>query len=153
MVRSIHTLGDVRNVGLKLLAICKNPACRRREYVDLDRMIELLGTARPLLPNRLEVHFTDRLRCSRCNEVGAFLWLEVPFDPKPLFDKMGFKVNAWDRSGQHLIGTVAKATHEAVAHEAFTGATSAYPARRITLQEGARVMRDSRLRIVKGGAA
>lgn len=152
-MRPIHTLGDVRECGFDLVAVCRNPLCRRRQIVDLDRLITELGTMRPALPAPGEVHFTDKMRCQRCGQRGAFLWLDLPYDPRPLLSGMGYKVNNWDGRTDALLSTVALVGHENVANFAFDGAVSAYPGRRITLQQGMRIIRDSRFSVLRGGKA
>lgn len=155
MPRSIRTLGEVRECGLELIAVCRNVHCRRQQVVDLDRLVERLGTAARMVPAFGEVHFSDRMRCQNCGRHGALLWLLVPYDPRPLLNgsRMPFKIGVWDEDGRTLMSTAALAAHDTVAHFAFDGARSAYPRQRIVLQEFARVLRDSRLTVVRGGKA
>jgi hypothetical protein len=151
MVRPVHTLGDARDVGLELTAVCRNMLCRRRVKLDIDKLIYQLGEGRALLPDPGKVHFTDKLRCQKCNHVGAFLWPGERNGMEPVFDAQGHQVNVW-YEGTNL-NTIAKVGHIVVAHATFEATMSAYPNRRVTLQQGGFVIRDSRMKVIRGGKA
>jgi hypothetical protein len=72
-------------------------------------------------------------------------------DPEPFLNGMGYVINNWDKETDNLISVLGKISHVSVAHAAFAEAIQSYPGRRITLQEGGFVLRDSRLKVIEGG--
>ena len=151
MTKWIQTLGEARDVGQELVAVCHGPECRHRQVIDLDRVIHHIGAGHRLLPVRGIVHYSEKLRCPQCGRRGMFVWLGEPKFPTPVFDEMGHAVNVWDPSGTVLWSTIARSGNSLVARAAYDGARAAYPDRRITLQNGIRVLEDSRWTIIKGG--
>lgn len=149
-MRQILTLEDAKKNRLEIIAVCRNVNCRHRGTVDLDTLIHNFGLARGLLPVRGEVHFSDKMRCSRCGQRGVLFWPAEVKGPEPIFEaQKGLTVHTWQYNDYHNI--VARVGHIMVAHAAFDAAVSAYPGRRVTLQEGMRVLRDDKLRVVEGG--
>lgn len=154
MPKSLHTLDDARQAGQELLAICHNPACRRRQLVDLELVIFHVGAGHQLVPVRGQLHFSERMRCPACGQKGMFIWLGDRKDPEPMTGegRLNYRVNVLDKA-EGLIGTLAKVGHVGVAYAAFNGAIEAYPDRRVVLQEGAVIVLDSRLKVIRGGKA
>jgi hypothetical protein len=150
MPRELKTLGDVRDTGQSLLAICRNIRCRRRHPVNLDLLIDKVGSMHSLLPVRGQVHFSERMRCPDCGERGMFIWLGIPREPMPMMSGMSYSVNNW-MANDYLLSTLAQSGHVMVARAAYDAAVIAYPSRRITLQQGGFVLEDNRFRVVKGG--
>jgi len=151
MSKWIRTLGDAKEVGQELIAVCHNPACRHRQMVDLASVIHHVGAGHSLIPVRGQLHFSERMRCPVCRTKGMFIWIVEPKFSQPAFDGMGRAVHVWDRTGTTLISTIARSGHVQVAQAAYEAAVAAYPDRRITLQDRAMVLHDSRLKVVKGG--
>lgn len=151
MVKQLHTLGDAHDVGLELVAVCRNVQCRHRVIIDLTRLIHAIGEGQPLLPVLRKVHFSEKLRCSACGERGAFLWPQEMKGPEPFFNAQSYHINEWWQGSN--LSTVAKVSHVTVAHATFEAALDEYPGKRLTLQQGAYVIRDSRMKVLKGGRA
>lgn len=152
MPRTIHTLGQAREAGLQLIAICDNMLCRCRRELDLVAVIEFVGARHPLTPLLGEKHFSERLRCPRCKSQGAFIWLMETPEPKPLTGALSYAVNRWPAPDSHaLIETVLRANSEVVANVGFDAVTRSFPGDYLTLQQRGRVIRDTRFRIIVGG--
>jgi hypothetical protein len=153
MAKQVHTLGDARDVGLEIVVVCGNLFCRRRTTLDLHKLIYQLGEGRSVLPEKGKAHFSEKLKCSACGHVGAFLWPREQKGPEPYFKGLSYAVNEWYSGNGTPMMTVAKVSHVIVAHATFESATKEYPNRRITLQQGSFVLRDSRLTVFRGGKA
>jgi len=151
----LRTLGDAHRVGQRLIAICHNVDCRRRVELNLDEFVYQVGAVTSLVPVRGAVHFSERMKCSVCGHVGAFLWIDEPKTPTPFFgDASNNQVNLWDKFRADVIETVvARTSRTEMGYAAFEAAKSIYPGRRITLQEGARIVLDSRMTVIRGGRA
>lgn len=151
MVKSILTLEEARDARLQLLIVCRNPRCRHRALADLDLIIHHVGAARSMVPMRGEVHFTDRMRCTQCGGKGVLMWPTELVGPEPLFEATkGMTVHTWQyQDSFHTV--VARVLHIGVAHAAFDAAVPLYPGHRVTLQEGMRVLRDARFKVLSGG--
>ena len=149
-MRQILTLEDAKQNRLEIAAVCRNVNCRHRGTIDIETLIRHFGAARGLLPVRGEVHFSDRMRCSRCGQRGVLFWPQEIKGPEPVFEaSKGMTVHTWQYNDFHNI--VARVMHINVAHAAFDAAVSAYPGQRVTLQEGMRVLRDERFKVLAGG--
>ena len=153
MSRAIHTLGDARDVGLEIVAVCRNILCRRRTVLDVMALIYRLGEGRPILPERGKRHFSETMRCSVCNGLGAFIWPQEMKGPEPVITSLQYQVNEWYGGNSTPIKLVASTGHVEVGHAAYEAAIAAYPGRRITLQQRAMVIEDSRFRVLRGGKA
>lgn len=150
MVKPILTLDEAKAARLEVVIVCRNPRCRHRASADLDLLIHHVGAAASMLPVRGQIHFSDRMRCSQCGTKGVLMWPTEMHGPEPLFETTkGMAVHTWQHSSFHTV--VARVLHINVAHAAFDAAVAAYPGHRVTLQEGMRVIRDDRFRILKGG--
>ena len=139
------TLGDALDAGINFLAICHNVPCRYSQIVNLALVIEHVGARHSLIPVKGKVHFSERMRCPQCKSAGMFIATKNRQDPEPFLNGMGYVINNWDKETDNLISDVS------VAHAAFAEAIQSYPGRRITLQEGGFVLRDSRLKVIEGG--
>lgn len=149
-MRTILTLEDALKNRLSIVAVCRNVACRHRGEVDVGLLIRNFGAARGLLPVRGEIHFSDKMRCSACGQRGVLFWPAELKGPEPLFEaNKGMTVHTWQHSSYHTV--VARVLHIQVAHAAFEAAVAAYPGHLVTLQEGMRVLRDERFRVLQGG--
>lgn len=153
MPRSINTLGDVLRTGFGLIAVCGNIQCRLKRALDLREIVRHVGDLHPVLPARGHLHLSERLRCPRCGHRGSYVWLDIPNEPEPLYGQArAYQVNAWSRYSPGSIDTqIAVVGHVVVANAAFDSAVAEYRGSRITLQQGAYVLRDSRLAVVAGG--
>lgn len=152
MPRSIHTLGQALDSGQRLVAICDNVECRHRRVIDLGRIIEHVGSRHSLIPLRGQVHFSERLRCPACHGRGAFIWVQEMPGPTPALAGLSYSINRWSGpTGHALVEIVARASSEAVAHVAFNAAETHYGGEHLTLQQRAYIIRDNRLRLIKGG--
>ena len=151
MASWIQTLGDAKDIGQELIAICHNPACRHTRLVNLDKVIYHVGAATPLIPLRGKVHFSERMRCPACKHRGMFIWIREPKFPEPLFDVGANQVNIWSKNGGRLEYVAARTGNILIGRAAFMAALDAYPYQRITLQAGARVIEDNRFRVLAGG--
>jgi hypothetical protein len=154
MPRLINTLGDARDSGQELVAICDEIRCRHRWTIDLDHVLKFMGTGHSLTPVRGEKHFSERMRCPACRGRGAFIWMRHMADPEPLLVGLSYSVNRWATKGSRaLLEVAAKATSEIVANAAYDSAVGHYPGDHLTLQQRARIIRDSRVHLVRGGRA
>lgn len=153
MVKPVHTLGDARDVGLEIVAVCRNILCRRRTTLDIRALIYKLGEGRPLLPERGKRHFSETMRCSVCGGQGAFIWPQEEKGAEPTITSLPYSINEWYGGNSTPIKLVAATGHVEVAHAAFHASVAAYPGRRITLQQRALVIEDSRFQVVRGGKA
>lgn len=151
MPLSINTLGDLKRSGQDMIAVCRNIYCRHRQMVDLQMVIDHVGAMHPLLPAKGQIHFSERMRCPRCKQVGFYVWMGEPKEPEPVFSGMSYAVNEWSRNDEILLTTIARIKHVEVAHATYQAALSAYPGKHLTLQQGTFLMQDSRLRLIEGG--
>ncbi|RUT32663.1 hypothetical protein EMQ25_05820 [Arsenicitalea aurantiaca] len=151
MPRTLKTLEDARVTGQELVATCLQLQCRHRWLVDLPKVIHYVGGAHSLWPVRGQRHFSERMRCPACNGKGVHIWMGVPKTPQPLMGGLPYAVENRDVGSEVLVSVLAKVGHISVAHAAFEAAVQAYPGRRLSLTEGAFVLRDSRLVVVPGG--
>jgi len=153
MARWLTTLGDARDIGQELVAVCHNVACRAQRFVDLEKVIHHVGAAHFLLPVRGAVHFSERMRCPACGSRGAFIWINEPKTPSPWFGNAEqSQVNLWGQFNDNTLETVvARTSRLEIGYAAYEGAVATYPRRHITLQEGSHVILDSRLKVIKGG--
>jgi hypothetical protein len=151
MNKPLHTLKDAVDAGLVLVAICHNMHCRHGQLVNLDLVVHHVGAAHSLVPVRGKPHFSERMRCPNCKYLGMFIWTEIRKDPEPFLNSQGYVIKNWDKSSGAVISELGRVGHVSLAHAAYNAALGAYPGRRITLQEGGFVLRDSRFKIVSGG--
>lgn len=151
MPRNLHSLGDFKKAGQELIAVCDNIVCRHRWIVDLDKVMEHVGSLHPLIPVRDQKHFSERMLCPECGKRGAYIWPSDPKEPAPLFGTLSYLVGEWE--GKGLVNAIARVSHLDVALAAFEAAVAAYPGRRLTLQQGSFLVRDSDLKVIEGGRA
>lgn len=152
MPRPIRTLGDARDRGLRLVAVCDNPACRHRRDLDLALIIDHVGARHSVVPLKGQVHYSEMLSCQQCGGKGAFIWIAELPDVKPMFAGLSYLINRWPSPDSHtLIETVVRAGSEQVANVAFDASITHYPGDYLTLQQRSRVIRDNRFRVVIGG--
>lgn len=143
----VDTLLEVRSAGHQLLAVCREVQCREKHPVDLDRLIGRLGARTQLIPERGQMHFTDRMRCPRCRRSGMNLWIE-PSAPKSLRGKEpNFRVTDHGEAPFSRYDMIATADNLMVAKGAFYAAAHFYRGRRITLMQGALVIDDTRVKM------
>lgn len=150
MAPIVRNIGDVRDTGQELTAVCHNPMCRAARVVDLELVIHHVGAAHPIIPTLGLVHFSERMRCAACGQRGMFIWIREPKMPSPWFGSpTNNQVNLWGTRGV-LEQVVASTSRLEIGVAAFEAAVAQYPGRRVTLQEGAHLLRDSRLKVIKG---
>ncbi|GLQ09266.1 hypothetical protein GCM10007913_11980 [Devosia yakushimensis] len=140
------TLEDVRNGGHELIAVCRDVRCRYQRTVDLRRVMLHAGGWTQLLPERGQLHFSDRLRCPFCKQRGMFLWLEprIP-PPAAATSEPNFRVLDWGRSYPfNTFIMIATAQSLMVARAAYVAAVLVRPNNAITLQQGAFLIADSK---------
>lgn len=145
----INTLGEARIGGLRLIAVCHNPACRAERELDLASIIEFVGERHPLIPKLGATHYSEKLKCPKCRHRGAFVWPKHLNEPEPQMAGLSYLVNRW--YGTTLMETVARAGSEVVANVVYNSCLTHYRGEHITLQQGIRVIRDSRLNVIDGG--
>lgn len=147
--RPSNTLGDLLSAGHSLFAVCRYANCRYTKEIDAPRLVQSIGPHHTLLPDRGELHFSDKMRCPSCKRRGVNLWLR-PAEPKK-------QVVAPSPSKQPNFtivdhGTAPYARHEVIATAdnlmvgkgAFAAAALFYADRRISLKQGAFVIADSK---------
>lgn len=148
--RPSNTLGDVQDAGHSLFAVCRHANCRHSKEIDLPRLIQSIGPHHYLLPDRGELHFSDKMRCPSCKRRGVNLWLR-PAEPKkqvftPTPSKQpNYEIKDWGKDHPHAVcTTIATADNLFVARGAYIAAAGFYFDRRLTLQQGAFVLSDTK---------
>lgn len=147
---AIQTLGEVRDGGHKLVAFCRHTNCRYQKVVDVDRLIQRVGTRQFLIPERAELHFSDKMRCPSCKRFGMNLWPRyaqpktklVASTPPP--KQPNFTIVDHGRAPFTGHEVIATADNLMVGRGAFTAAALFYADRRISLKQGAFVLADSK---------
>jgi hypothetical protein len=91
------------------------------------------------------------MRCPVCQGRGMFIWLTEPKYPEPMVTGMANQINMWDGGGIRLDRVTARTSNLFVGRAAYQATIDEYPGRRVTFQEGTRVLEDSRLKVIKGG--
>jgi hypothetical protein len=147
--RPSNTLGDLQSAGHSLFAVCRHSTCRHSKEIDVPRLIQSIGPHHYLLPDRSELHFSDKMRCPSCKRRGVNLWLR-PAEPK----KTVFAPAPPKQPNFTIVdhGTAPYAGHEVIATAdnlmvgkgAFAAAALFYRDRRISLKQGAFVLADSK---------
>lgn len=150
MLTPLTTLGDIRDGKHELVAICRYSGCRHRRTVDLPRTIQSVGESQPILPERAEVHFTDRMRCPSCKRRGVTLWV-TPYIPKkkpvapPRKEKLpNYRVVNHGKHYPYDFDMIATADNLFVARAAYSAAAHFYDGHWITLMQGAFLMDDNK---------
>lgn len=149
--RPSNTLGDLQSAGHSLFAVCRHANCRYSKEIDVPRLIQSIGPHHYLLPDRGELHFSDKMRCPSCKRRGVNLWLR-PAPPKLKLvtrvepAKQGnYEIRDWGKTYPFTTSTViATADNLFVARGAYIAAAGFYFDRRVTLQQGAFVITDSK---------
>lgn len=131
------TLGDALSIGLEVIAVCGNIACRYVVEVDLHRIVRHLGLDHPLLPRRGERHYSELLKCSECKHKGAYIWLGEATKLRPADEELVHRVDRWSEDEHHNLEVMARARNIKVARAAFDEAVRVYPEAIITLRQGA----------------
>lgn len=148
--RPSNTLGDLQSAGHSLFAVCRHANCRYSKEIDVPRLIQSIGPHHYLLPDRGELHFSDKMRCPSCKRRGVNLWLRPapprakqapPFAPPKL---PNFTIVDHGRAPYAGHEVIATADNLMVGRGAFTAAALFYGDRRISLKQGAFVIADSK---------
>ena len=146
MRASTKTLLEARRVGLQLVAVCHNMNCRKSQAVDLDSVISYVGAQHEMLPVLNVRHFSERMVCPHCNHRGMFVWPVVNDDAEPNLEDALFSIKEWEKGGK--VTSICETTSFKVAIAAYAAALLENPNKHITLQERARVLRDSKIQEV-----
>lgn len=147
----MRTLGDASNGRLRVIAVCHNIACRAERELDLAQVIQFVGEKHPLTPRLGQEHYSEKLKCPVCKQRGAFVWPKHILEPEPVMAGLSYKVNRWYDGT--LMETVGKASSEVVANVLYDSCLSHYPGDHLTLQQGIRVIRDSKVTVIEGRRA
>lgn len=149
----LKTLDDVQKAGQRMIAVCHQVDCRHSQIVDVARVIYHVGAAHQLVPVKGKVHFSERMRCPECDALGMFVWMDVPKDPEPSYTaKHPFKILDWGKGHRDVLEReLAICTNLEVARAAFEVACAVYPENHITMQQGAFITEDSRVKVIAGG--
>ncbi|WEK05795.1 MAG: hypothetical protein P0Y65_05935 [Candidatus Devosia phytovorans] len=98
-----------------------------------------------------ERHFTDSMRCDHCRWRGVYLWVEPAEQKRQILQKSGpdkssnYQVRDWGQSYPYNASVIiATADNLFVARGAYIAAAGFYFDHRITLQQGAFVMGDTK---------
>lgn len=148
--RPSNTLGDLLSAGHSLFAVCRHSTCRYSKEIDVPRLVQSIGPHHYLLPIRSEQHFSDKMRCPSCKRRGVNLWLR-PAEPKkqvrasPPSKVPNYEIKDWGKEYPFAgCTTIATADNLFIARGAYIAAAGFYFDRRITLQQGAFVLGDSK---------
>ncbi|MFT6659334.1 MAG: hypothetical protein ACJAZW_002510 [Maritalea sp.] len=129
-----------------MVAVCHNMECRYSRAVDLDSVISRVGQLHRILPVLSVKHFSERLVCPNCSHRGMFVWTAVNDDVDPQIVDPLFSIMEWDERGHCQPICQTKSFKIAVA--AYDVAMLEDPRKHITLQERARLLKDSRAKCV-----
>ena len=142
----LKTLGEASFAQVEMVAICHKKECRYRQKVDLREVIQYVGAPHPILPAKGEAHFSERMRCPVCKTKGMFVWIEIPMEELPLYggNRHLYRILDWGRVSGPLERELATSPNLEVARAAFDKARAIYPDKHFSLQQGARVIEDSR---------
>lgn len=126
-----------------IIAICRDPACRHRQNVDIARVTGHVGKYHPILPSPGLAHYSERMRCPLCGARGMFVWPEErEYEPAPI---PNYRIIDHGREYPYLafrdLGT---ADNLFVGKGAYVAAAHFYHDHMITLQQGAFVLDDSK---------
>lgn len=144
------TLDDVYRQGHHLFAICRQSTCRHRKEIDVARLVQSIGPRHPLVPERSDLHFSDKMRCPSCKRRGVNLWLEPATPKREALPKASvakhpnFTVVDHGRAPFSAHEVIATADNLMVGKGAWAAASLFYGDRRITLKQGAFVVADSK---------
>lgn len=148
--RPTNTLGDLLSAGHSLFAVCRYANCRYSKEIDVPRLVQSIGPHHYLLPDRGDLHFSDKMRCPSCKRRGVNLWLR-PGEPKrqvlaPAPSKQpNYEIKDWGKEYPYATcTTIATADNLFIARGAYIAAAGFYFDRRITLQQGAFVIADTK---------
>ena len=148
----LRTLGDVREAGLAMLAVCHNKACRYTKPIDLEKLIGAIGSMQSLLPVKDQEHFSERMKCPKCKNKGMFVWVDFPKEPHPHINSaLAFRLTAYDRLGERSPCDIARIGDRQIAQAAFEMAEAVYPRSRIEMSWHKQIIQASHLRMVRGG--
>ena len=148
--RPSNTLGDLQDAGHSLFAVCRYAGCRYSKEVDVSRLVQSIGPHHYLLPNRGELHFSDKMRCPSCKRRGVNLWLRPAAPrakqiPQVVPSKLpNFTIVDHGRAPYAGHEVIATADNLMVGRGAFVAAALFYADRRISLKQGAFVLADSK---------
>lgn len=141
---SIRILNDVLVGNHSLYATCRHAPCRYRREADIERLIARLGVRAPLLASPGKVHFADLMRCPSCKRMGMDLWLEYRVPTPKRTGEPNYRVLDWGLHPYTTFNMVATADNLFVGRAAFIAAAHFYPTHRVTFQQGAFVLNDSK---------
>lgn len=141
---SVKTLNDVLVGNHSLYATCRHAPCRFRREADIERLIARLGVRTPLLASPGQVHFSDLMRCPSCKRMGMDLWLEYRAPPSSKAAQPNYRVLDWGVYPHATFSMVATADNLFVGRAAFIAAAYFYPAHKVTFQQGAFLILDSK---------
>jgi len=147
----IRTIEDVQAGGHALYAICRNAGCRHCKKVDVQRLLHAVPAQARLRPGPNERHFTDSMRCEHCRWRGVYLWVEPAEQKRQILQKSArdersnYEIKDWGQSHPYTTCvTIGAADNLFVARGAYIAASGFYSDHRITLQQGAFVIGDSK---------
>lgn len=126
-----------------IIAICRDPACRHRQNVDIARVTSHVGKYHPVLPTHGLVHYSERMRCPLCGARGMFVWPEEPkYEPASI---PNYRILDHGREYPYRsFRELATADNLFVGKGAYAAAAHFYRDHMITLQQGAFVVDDSK---------
>ena len=136
-------LADATAVGLEIIAICANVACRYARTVDLNDIARHVGHDHPLLPRRGEKHYSERLKCPECGHRGAYVWPGEETKRKPAEEDLAFRIERLADDEVRVTEVLARMRRLDVAHAVFAGSVEAEPEALLTLMESMRVIAQS----------
>lgn len=145
----IETLDDVRIGRHRLEAICRNTNCRYCQELDVDRLVQRIGGRHFLIPDRTQIHFSDRMRCPSCKRRGMNLWLRPRAQQAKAIEAGKPRLPNFtvvDEGPAPFKGdsVIATADNLMVGRGAFAAAGLFYADHRIVLKQGAFVLADSK---------
>lgn len=150
-IRNLETLGDAARARLQLFANCRNYLCRHRWLVDIEHVMCHVGAAHFLEPVRGRRHFSELMKCPECGYVGVTIEHGERLDHRPTLEGLGVSIEEWDDRDRQMTSLIARCRNILVGWAAYEKVLELYPRRRIKMREGAHLVVDSRMRVIKGG--
>lgn len=117
---------------------------------DLGRLIDSVGPSAGLLPQRSELHFTDKMRCQACKRRGVNLWVDVKppkLKPTPATRKASepnYRLIDQGKAHPYPETMIATADNLMVARAAYVAAVHFYGDHWVSLRQGSFVVADNR---------
>jgi hypothetical protein len=141
MTGEIRTILDAACRHMDISAICSNIQCRYKRVLDLRKLAQYVGTNHPLVPQRGELHFSERLRCPKCRQRGSYLWANFQRRSAAMVRTHSFMVKELDANGH--VSTLIFAQDVGTAKIAYDALLVEKPSLRLSLQHGARVLKEN----------